>query len=99
MTTAITTRTAKGSALLWTEEDANFTNLRDAHDNAIAIITFFILPPYAVGVILSLTILNIWLFTPDVPMARAIPPRVIPPCIKPMIHSVIIATSKTAPAI
>ena len=39
MTTAITTRTAKGSALLWTEEDANFTNLRDAHDNAIAIIT------------------------------------------------------------
>ena len=35
MTTAITTRTAKGSALLWTEEDANFTNLRDALDNYV----------------------------------------------------------------
>jgi hypothetical protein len=36
MTTAITTRTVKGSALLWTEEDANFENLRNAHDTVAA---------------------------------------------------------------
>ena len=33
MTTAITTRTAKGSALTWIEEDANFNNVKNALDN------------------------------------------------------------------